>query len=428
LIGVALPNLLLLLLIVSNFKGNYSELRSHRIGTDPEYEENEAEHMDKRSSLGYHIKLLLQFIQNMVIVSYFCGFLDHFFDYSTIGYRTLITPSDDIANLVLCYVSVEPGSMPKLYYKLVIIAILPVIKFLMLALILMSFGAVGAMQNVGKKLCSTLACIFLVEYFGIALVAIQYLSCVKVTSSGFEATGAGDYIPTERTEFYSQADLNYQCYTAEYMKYTQLVTLPVVVLWLGVVPLVFWAMLKTSREKLYQEGVKTQLGVFYNEYREAKYYKTDFFYMILRIVALVCTFVVRDFGVLVKITLVAMTFGIQLLFNMRKNPYKYADLNKINLLGLIVNILSLGAAYVVNDFGIADRAGLGAAIVIIVLTAYYWFAFLKSMCSMEIEGDEDNVEDHQKMVEVPNPVADEEDEENKNNESGVNDNTEGNFK
>jgi len=194
------------------------------------------------------------------------------------------------------------------------------------------------------------------------------------------------------------------------MHYTVLVVFPVLCTWLIALPAIFIFNLLSNRDRLYQGELKAQLGVFYGEYREVDYFYWDILMVFERIVALVViNLATIDF--FVKGMFIGTILVLHLLISSRNKPYKFIGLKGTNILGVIINLIALGIAFLIGESESSDSIGFGGAFTVAILSSYYFFILIRKSFSSEFE--EEEVDDNIKMIDMPQmqKVNDEENQE-----------------
>lgn len=107
--------------------------------------------------------MMVGFCQNMMIIQLMTFTYGEYYDYLIIFFKLLAFPSEGIANHFDCQYTPLEGEMPKIYYKFMILAFAPLIKFLIIfGIILLGCCCI---RKIGRKIWTTLACIWLLELF-----------------------------------------------------------------------------------------------------------------------------------------------------------------------------------------------------------------------------------------------------------------------
>ncbi|EAR84930.2 transmembrane protein, putative (macronuclear) [Tetrahymena thermophila SB210] len=133
---------------------------------------------------------------------------------------------------------------------------------------------------------------------------------------------------------YILSNVAFECYTQQHIKYLLIILLPFFILWILVLPILLFTILRVNKQKLDDPQVKIKYGFLYHEYKQKGYY-WEFVKMIQKIIIIVLlNFYSQQIyikGLLVYIVIAA--YGI---ISQNVKPFQEEEINKIDLLSTII--------------------------------------------------------------------------------------------
>ncbi|EWS75588.1 transmembrane protein, putative (macronuclear) [Tetrahymena thermophila SB210] len=251
--------------------------------------------------------------------------------------------------------------IPIIYYRMIFSQIIPIIYLLIFCLGLFIYHIVKSKNEKFPYYVLSTASIFLIIYVQPDLVAqiIALLSCRRIGDTS-----------------YILSNVSYECYTDQHIKYILLVILPLMLIWIFLLPFVLFISIKRNQNQLSNPNIKLKYGFLYNEYQDHAYY-WEFIKMAEKL-AIILSLNFYSQQIVIKGILVFLAISLYGISSMIIKPYKEEDINQVDINSTNVCAITVlfGIFIYQNPFPYFYYTALG---IIILINSIFIFNMLKQI-------------------------------------------------
>ena len=277
--------------------------------------------------------------------------------------KQAVTSTDSVFS-VDCYVATKNSGDPvnSYYYKLALIALLPLIIFIISFLIWLGICMTKETNSYLKReLPLTMIVVFFLVYPNIVVNSFNHFSCLKIDQMG------------------SYLKINYaiECGSSQYLKYTFIVAIPSILVWTIGLPTCLLIVMAKRKRYLNRDNNRVIFGFIFNGYRKARFF-WEFIIMYRKILIITIVVFFAQISVSVQALSIVLVMLASTLIHYLMDPYKTHELNHMEMEALITSTLTLycGLYYLTDDIGTLFQIILFVVIILgnsyFVLYWLYW--------------------------------------------------------
>ncbi|EAS04487.2 transmembrane protein, putative (macronuclear) [Tetrahymena thermophila SB210] len=252
--------------------------------------------------------------------------------------NTVGNPSKQMGMSINCFLVDFSGNIPITYFSLLWMLVNPLL-YLGLALVFFLFYSfyliiIKKLQEVKKNL-SYIWCtfIFLFITFQPSIVSAY------IATSSCRTIGDTEYV---------KANVSLEYYTPEHINYLIKLILPILLIWVFVIPMLFFTKLYVNRDQIYyKSSLKYAFGYLYQEY-QPKAYLWEFVKMFEKVMIIIFVNIYES-DVKVKGVLSFMCIIIYLILSYTFKPYHDIQLNRLDQLANEICALSIIIGVFINN-------------------------------------------------------------------------------
>ncbi|KAL4492982.1 hypothetical protein ABPG72_020761 [Tetrahymena utriculariae] len=252
--------------------------------------------------------------------------------------NTIGNPSKQMGMSLNCFLINFSGKIPITYFSLLWMLVNPLLYLGLVLLFFLFYSLylimVKKMQEVKRNL-SYVWCtfIFLFITFQPSIVSAY------VATSSCRTIGDTQYV---------KANVSLECYSTEHISYLVKLILPVLLIWVFVIPMLFFTKLYSSRNQIYHKSsLKYAFGYLYQEY-QPNAYLWEFVKMFEKVMIIIFVNIYES-DVKVKGVLSFMCIIIYLILSYTFKPYHNVQLNKLDQLANEICALSIIIGVFINN-------------------------------------------------------------------------------
>ncbi|KAL4464514.1 hypothetical protein ABPG73_018414 [Tetrahymena malaccensis] len=290
---------------------------------------------EKSNQTSVLIKILTSYFQIIsVLFTFNLSTPDIFSNIS----NTVGNPSKQMGMSMNCFLITFSGNIPITYFSLIWMLVNPL---LYIGLIVAIFIIYATVMFFKKKIQEAQKSLSYIWCTGIFLFITFQPSIVSAYISTASCRTIGD-------TNYIKANVSLECYSQQHISYLLQLILPVLALWVIIIPLLFFAKLYYNRESIYvKSSLKYAFGYLYQEYNP-RAYLWEFVKMFEKVMIII--FInVYDSDVKVKGVLSFMCIIIYLILSYTFKPYHDIVLNRLDQLANEVCSISIIIGVFINN-------------------------------------------------------------------------------
>ncbi|KAL4492983.1 hypothetical protein ABPG72_020762 [Tetrahymena utriculariae] len=252
--------------------------------------------------------------------------------------NTVGNPSKQIGMSLNCFLINFSGNIPITYFSLSWMLVNPLLYFGLVLLFFLFYSfylIIIRKQYEVKRNLSYIWCtfIFLFITFQPSIVSAY------VATSSCRTIGDAEYV---------KANVSLECYSTEHINYLIKLILPVLLIWVFIIPLLFFAKLYINRNQIYyKSSLKYAFGYLYQEY-QPNAYLWEFVKMFEKVMIIIFVNIYES-DVKVKGVLSFMCIVIYLILSYTFKPYHDIQLNKLDQLANEICAISIIIGVFINN-------------------------------------------------------------------------------
>ncbi|KAL4492984.1 hypothetical protein ABPG72_020763 [Tetrahymena utriculariae] len=319
---------------------------------------------EKSNQTSVLIKILTSYFQIIAVLFTFnLSTPDAFSNVS----NTIGNPSKQMGMSMNCFLITFSGKIPITYFSLIWMLVNPllyvglsIVIFLVYATAMFFKKKISESQKSVSYIWCT--CIFLFITFQPSIVSAY------ISTASCRTIGDTNYI---------KANVSLECYSSQHISYMLKLILPVLALWVFIIPLLFFVKLYNNRKSIYEKSsLKYAFGYLYQEYNP-RAYLWEFVKMFEKIMIII--FInIYDSDVKVKGVLSFMCIIIYLILSYMFKPYHDIVLNRLDQLANEVCSISIIIGVFINNNDYSYLVYLGY-ILLIGFNAYFLIIILRNL-------------------------------------------------
>ncbi|EAS04488.2 transmembrane protein, putative (macronuclear) [Tetrahymena thermophila SB210] len=281
--------------------------------------------------------------------------------------NTVGNPSKQMGMSMDCFLITFSGNVPITYFSLIWMLVNPLLYIGLSVFIFLIYATVmffkkkisEANKSVSYIWCT---CIFLFITFQPSIVSAY------ISTASCRTIGDTDYI---------KANVSLECYSSQHISYLLKLILPVLTLWVFIIPLFFFVKLYYNRQSIYKSSsLKYAFGYLYQEYNP-RAYLWEFVKMFEKIMIII--FInIYDSDVKVKGVLSFMCIIIYLILSYTFKPYHDIVLNRLDQLANEVCSISIIIGVFINNNSYSYLVYLGY-ILLIGFNTYFLVVIFRNL-------------------------------------------------
>ncbi|EAR96614.2 transmembrane protein, putative (macronuclear) [Tetrahymena thermophila SB210] len=133
---------------------------------------------------------------------------------------------------------------------------------------------------------------------------------------------------------YILSNVSFECYTSQHIKYILAIVLPLLIIWLFILPITLFVLLKKNQDQLESTKIKLKYGFLYIEYKNQAFY-WEFVKMVEKI-TIILSLNFYSQMIIIKGILVFLSITLYGILTIMVKPYKEEEINQIDINSTIV--------------------------------------------------------------------------------------------
>ncbi|OMJ90424.1 hypothetical protein SteCoe_7231 [Stentor coeruleus] len=270
--------------------------------------------------------------------------------------KTAATATESIFS-VDCYISTKNTGNPEnsYYYKILLLAVAPLIIIAVSILVWFGISTIKMTNAYMKReLFLTIIVIFFLIYPNVVKFMFSHFSCESI----------------DMIKSYLRDDYNIECWTEKYNRYSLIIVLPSIVIWVLGMPTLLLIIMIKKRMQLKKNHNRIIFGFLFNGYKSSRFYWE--FVIMYRKILIICIIVfVRRVSISVQGLTATIILLLSLFIQYKLRPYNSYELNHMEIEALTTASLTIycGLYYLTED--IDDGLKMFLFLIIIIGNLYF---------------------------------------------------------